>query len=112
MDIHSGSIRCRGILAVAALTAGFSMHTTRAAESASSQNLHLSGTATLRIDQPAQTSGSLSLRAHLTAKDAALASSSPVQERGRFVIMGRLVAAAQVCYNDTIFRDDFDGDGG
>ena len=35
-----------------------------------------------------------------------------MQEGGRFVLMARSMAVAQVCYNDTIFRDDFDGDGG
>jgi hypothetical protein len=27
-------------------------------------------------------------------------------------LMAKAVVATQVCYNDTIFRDDFDGDGG
>jgi len=35
-----------------------------------------------------------------------------VQEGGGFAMMARLAPASlAVCYSDTIFRDDFDGDG-
>jgi hypothetical protein len=116
MDAHFGSIRCgprrsRMSAAIAVLGAVFSMHATYAAESTSAQNLRVSGSATLRRDQPAQKTGTLSLKAYLTPKDAALEASPPVQDGGTFALMAKLVAKPSVCYNDTIFRDDLDGDG-
>jgi hypothetical protein len=115
MDAYPGSIRCRSrrpriFLAVAVL-ASLSTNVAFARESTSAQNLRVSGSATLRLDQPAQKSGSLSLKAYLTPKDAALAASPPVQEGDGFALMAKLIAKPSVCYNDTIFRNDFDGDG-
>ena len=82
-----------------------------AAESTSSQNLRVSGSGAVRLDQPVQKSGSLSLKAYLTPKDTALATSSPPQEGNGFALMANLASKASACYNDTVFRNDFDGDG-
>src|SRR5450755_3303375 len=116
MDAHPGSIRCgprrpRIFLAVAVLVASLATNIAFAAESTSAQNLRVSGSATLRLDQPVQKSGSLSLKAYLTPKDAALAASPPVQDGGGFALIAKLASKPTVCYNDTIFRNDFDGDG-
>ena len=84
-----------------------------AAESTNAQMLHLTtASATLRTDAPVQKSGRFALHATLTQPDAALAASPPVQEGSGFALMATLAAASMaVCYNDTIFRDDFDGYG-
>lgn len=99
----------RAFLIAAALLAG---HAAVAADAPPAQRFRLSGSGTLRADPPVQVGGRLRLNATLQAKDAALAASPPVQENGRFALMATLAAASLVCYNDTIFRDDFDGDGG
>jgi hypothetical protein len=116
MDAHSGSIRCgprrgRRFLAAAALTGCLMMNVAFAAESTSAQTLRVTGKATLRVDQPVQKSGSLSLKAYLTPKDAAIAAMPPVEEGSSYALIAKLIAKPSVCYNDTIFRDDFDGDG-
>jgi hypothetical protein len=72
----------------------------------------MSGSGTLRTDQHTVSGGTLSLRATLQSKDAVLAKQSPVQEGSRFVLVASVTATASVCYNDTIFRDDYDDDGG
>jgi hypothetical protein len=82
-----------------------------AMDSTSIQRFQLSGTGTLTPDQPVQKSGNIQLKAYLTSKDAALAALPPVQESSGFALMAKLAAKPSVCYNDTIFRDDFDGDG-
>lgn len=71
----------------------------------------LQGTATLSRDTQVLTDGTLSLRSYLQSRNAP-STAAIVQESGRFAIMAKAIAVAQVCYNDTIFRDDFDGDGG
>ena len=71
----------------------------------------LVGSGTLRLDQPEQKSGNVQLMAHLTLSDPVSAASPLLQRGGGFALMATLDAASLVCYNDTIFRDDFDGDG-
>jgi|SRR5450432_317844 len=71
----------------------------------------LLGSGSLQLDQPVQKTGNLRLKAHLTPAGVALADSVPVQEGGVFALMASLAGASTACYNDTIFRDDFDGDG-
>ena len=71
----------------------------------------LSGTGTLRAGPAVQANAKLRLNATLLPVDAAIAASPPVQEDGRFALMASISATPLVCYNDTIFRDDFDGDG-
>jgi hypothetical protein len=71
----------------------------------------LAGSGTLSLDQSVQKSGNVQLKAYLTPSDAAISAPPLVQEGGGFALMAGLTAASLVCYNDTIFRDDFDGDG-
>jgi hypothetical protein len=112
MDAHSGSIRCGPKFASAVLAlATVCTSVTAFADSTSDHRFALAGSAVVTLDQPAQKSGSLTLRAYLVPSDAALSSSPPVQDGGTFALMAKLLTKPSVCYNDTIFRDDFDGDG-
>jgi hypothetical protein len=77
-----------------------------------SQRFQLIGdSGTLNLDRPAQENGSMRLRASLTSTVAAGEASLLVQVGGRFAMTASFAASPMVCYNDTIFRDDFDGDG-
>ena len=101
------------LLALLGAALGCASSAVSAADSTSIQTLRLTTrSAALRADPPAQKSGTFALRASLLPQDAAVAASPPVQEGGGFVVLARLAAVASVCYSDTIFRDDFDGDGG
>lgn len=71
----------------------------------------LVGAGTLTMDPPMQKSGNVQLKAYLTPSDAVISASPPVQEGGGFALLANLAAVSLACYNDTIFRDDFDGDG-
>ena len=71
----------------------------------------LVGSGTLQFDQPVQQTGNVQLKAYLTPSDARNAASPSLQEGGGFALTANLSAASLVCYNDTIFRDDFDADG-
>jgi hypothetical protein len=71
----------------------------------------LVGSGTLRLEQPVQKSGNVQLNAYLSPSDAERASSPVAQLGGGFALIANLAASSLVCYNDTIFRDDFDGDG-
>lgn len=79
---------------------------------ADNQRFQLSGYGTLTVDQQSQENGNIRLRAYLTPKDAAIAASPPLQEGGHFAMIAGLTAQSLVCYADTIFRNDFDADGG
>ena len=82
-----------------------------AADAPEASRYTLSGSGTLRSDTPVQSAATLRLKATLLEQDAALAASPPVQENGPYALMAAITAAPSVCYSDTIFRDDFDGDG-
>ncbi|MEO7326665.1 MAG: hypothetical protein ABIW82_17730 [Dokdonella sp.] len=97
--------RARGTVA-AILIACLAMPMAHAAPA----SLKLSGSAVLKTDQPQQHSDAFALKAYLTPRTAASAS-APVQEGGAFAMIGKLAAVPLICYSDTIFRDDFDGDG-
>jgi hypothetical protein len=71
----------------------------------------LSGPAELTPAQPVQKGASMELRARIEPGDAAVAALPPVQEGGGFALIARASVPALVCYNDTIFRNDYDGDG-
>ncbi|MEO6689242.1 MAG: hypothetical protein ABIS07_18645 [Dokdonella sp.] len=73
-------------------------------------SLKLSGSAVLRTDQPQQHGDAFALKATLIPRRAASASAT-VHEGGAFAMIGKLAAVPLICYGDTIFRDDFDGDG-
>ena len=70
----------------------------------------LHGTGVVSRDAPVQKSGTLSLKAALSPADVALNEPQLLSE-SRFSLSEVLSAESMVCYNDTIFRDDFDGDG-
>jgi len=82
-----------------------------ATDASGQPRFELTGSGTLSLDQSVQKSGNVQLKAYLTPSDAAISASPPVQDGGGFALMAGLTAASLVCYNDTIFRDDFDGDG-
>jgi hypothetical protein len=75
------------------------------------QRFQLTGSGVLQLDAPLQKSGNVQLRGRLVPDDATFAASPPAQEGGVFALKASLAAASMICYNDTIFRDDFDADG-
>jgi len=80
-----------------------------AADPASTHHYELSGSSSLSLDAPVLRTGSLRLKATLSG--AATHAGPVIQSDARFALSATLGATALVCYNDTIFRDDFDGDG-
>ena len=75
------------------------------------QQYQLAGSGTLTLDQPTLKSTNVQIKAYLTPRDSALSASPPAQEGGRFSLTALLSTSSLVCYNDTIFRDGFDGTG-
>jgi hypothetical protein len=71
----------------------------------------ITGSGTLVLDQPVQKSGNVQLKATLVPADVASPALPKVQAGGGFALNASLVSASTACYNDTIFRDGFDGDG-
>jgi len=76
----------------------------------------MTGTAAMTQRAPAQSSGRFELRGDLQRADggavAAPSLAAPSLAWGaRFVIDASTAPASLVCYNDTIFRDAFDGNG-
>jgi hypothetical protein len=82
-----------------------------AAEPDPSSRFALNGNGSLSRDAKTFSGGTLSLRGYLQSNEAR-STAAIVQDGGRFTIMAKAIVLASVCYNDTIFRDDFDGDGG
>jgi len=74
-------------------------------------HFQLVGSGSLNLDQPVQKGESVLLKAILTPTNAAFTASTLVQEGGRFAMTASLATESLVCYNDTIFRDSFDGTG-
>jgi len=77
---------------------------------AQSERFAIAGEGTLAMDAPAQTSGRFLLKAQLvppTDVRTVLA----MQRGERFSLSALLSTSSLVCYNDTIFRDGFDGTG-
>jgi hypothetical protein len=103
---RSGSRLMRGFLMLvgAATCASFAASATSASDS---QRFQLAGSGTLTLDQPLQKSGNVQLSAYLTPT----ALSPPTLEGGTFSLTALLSTSSLVCYNDTIFRDGFDGTG-
>jgi hypothetical protein len=98
------------LIAAGALSvAGFFQHATYAA-APDPQRFQLQGSGTLVPDAPIQRAAGLRLRAQLSsARAPALAPLA--QTGGSFALVAYADSVAMACYNDTIFRDDFDGDG-
>ncbi len=99
-------------LVVAALVCAALLSGSASATDAAPHRFSMRGAATITRDSPTLHGDTLSLRADLAPSNAALSSSAVVQDGGQFTLMANAVAVSLVCYNDTIFRDDFDGDGG
>jgi hypothetical protein len=91
--------------------AAFASFAASATSASELPRFRLVGVGTLTLDKPTLKSGNVHLKADLTPSDAAISSAPPAQEGGGYALMANLAAASLVCYNDTIFRDDFDGDG-
>lgn len=104
------ALHLRGRLALALVACGaICASVALADEPTSAQRFQLSGSGTLTLDAPPQQGGSLLLKAallpdHVTAQRVQ-------QSGGPFALTATLAPSSLVCYNDTIFRDDFDGDG-
>lgn len=98
---------------VAAAFAAFvaiGLNATFATESTAQHRYELSGSATLTLDPPMLQNGGLKLNATL-APSGSIGTAPAAQSGGSFLMTGILSPQSLVCYNDTIFRDDFDGDG-
>jgi hypothetical protein len=67
------------------------------------------GDASLAADTVEQRSERFTLKAHLTAPSSS--TSEGTQANSRFTLDAALSTSSMVCYNDTIFRDGFDGTG-
>ena len=78
---------------------------------AAAPRFSVSGTATFSADAPAQRGGRYQLRAHLSSQVPGPAVAAPALVGGPYTLSALASASSLVCYDDTIFRDDFDGDG-
>jgi len=108
MQIRSGSMHgCWMIFVIAVTFASIAA----ANGTPDAQRFQLAGSGTLRSDQPVQKSGDLQIKAYLSPSDFVHPPSSSVQKGDRFVLSATLATSSLVCYNDTIFRDSFDGTG-
>ncbi len=77
---------------------------------AQAESFAIAGEGTLAMDAPAQTNGRFALKAQLVTP-ADLTASLAVRRGERFSLSALLSTSSLVCYNDTIFRDGFDGTG-
>ena len=90
------------------LVAALLATTAASAATAAGERFTLTGTATLGADAPRQSAVRFDLRATMAASNAAVAAG---REGARFELAAALSPASLACYNDTIFRDSFDGSG-
>jgi hypothetical protein len=105
---RAAALRAGRVFCILVYSAAF---TAAAVEPVTPQHrFELSGSATLRPDPPILRSDRLRLKATLTPT--AIPADAPMlQSDGRFALRATLGTASLVCYADTIFRDNFDGDG-
>jgi hypothetical protein len=96
------------ILFLGVLVAASFAQSSHASDAAQEERFQLSGVGTLRQDAPVHRGGDFKMKASLDTSNAAL---RMVQEGGGFSLIAQVSSASMVCYSDTIFRDDFDGDG-
>jgi hypothetical protein len=80
-------------------------------ERAGRARFQLEGSGIATMNQSVQKSAHIQLRAFLTPDDAGEGTTSNVAQGERFAVSATFSAASLVCYNDTIFRDGFDGTG-
>jgi len=110
--VRGGSLvprRC--LLAMTICVAACWAQAGRCAAATPAQRFVGSGNAQITLDMSAQRGGAFVLRGTLDEPDAALKASPPVQESAGYALIAKLAPKPSVCSNDTIFRNDFDGDG-
>ncbi len=110
MDANANALRHVWLISAFVLVATIAANDTSAAGSATTHRFELHGAATLARDAPQQGNATLRLKASLSP-DASATNQQSLQSGARFALAATLAAASLVCYSDTIFRDDFDGDG-
>ena len=101
----------RCLLAMTICVAACGAQAGRCAAAAPAQRFVGSGNAQVTLVASAQRGGEFVLRGTLADSDAALKASPPVQESAGYALIAKLAPKPSVCSNDTIFRNDFDGDG-
>jgi hypothetical protein len=94
---------------------GAAFFTFSAAASESNESVaprfRIEGSGTITMDQPVQQGANMQLRATVAPADAGEVAASNVAQGSRFTVNAILSTASLACYNDTIFRDGFDGTG-
>jgi hypothetical protein len=78
--------------------------------SAQPTRFDIAGDASFAADAPVQADGRFALKAQLVVPASAV-SALTTQTNDRFTVSALLSPSSLVCYNDTIFRDSFDGTG-
>ncbi|MGA9334735.1 MAG: hypothetical protein WBV39_10705 [Rudaea sp.] len=110
MNVSANTLRHSWLISGFVVVATFAANDTFAIESATAHRFEVQGTATLVVDPPQQRNATLRLRASLSSDTVAM-NTQALQSGARFGLTATLATASLVCYSDTIFRDDFDGDG-
>jgi hypothetical protein len=110
MNANAKTLRHGLLISGFVLVATIAANDASAVESATAHRFELHGTVALAPDAPLQRNATLRLKASLLP-DTSATNRQPLQSGARFALTATLAAASLVCYNDTIFRDDFDGDG-
>lgn len=103
------SLRCH-TFRLPALIAGCLLAQAAATAGTDASRFALGGTAWLTPDAPPQRSARFRLQADFAP--AQVPAQAPwAQTGGAFALVAYAGSVATACYNDTIFRDDFDADG-
>lgn len=82
----------------------------RSAASAQPARFDIAGDASLAVSAPVQSVARYALKAQLVVAESTFATVTE-QSDARFALNAALSTSSLVCYNDTIFRDGFDGTG-
>ena len=98
-------------LAIALMCVSIHSNDCQGAEADATPSFRISGSGTLSVDARMHASGVLTLKATPTMSNHDAFASLHNHTGDSFVMSGQLAAASAACYYDTIFRDDFDGDG-
>jgi hypothetical protein len=94
------------------LVAGCLFAQAAAAAGTEASRFALSGTASLTPDAPLQRSAGFRLQAQLAPLQSSTPAQAPWAQTGAaFALIAYADSVATACYNDTIFRNDFDADG-
>ena len=102
---------CRSIVvATFATFAAICANASFTKEAVSEHRFQLSGSGSLALDAPVLQNETTRLKAALSPRNAAIGRRA-IQSGSGFSLDAALTTSSLVCYSDTIFRDDFDGDG-